>query len=1275
MSMFEASKVLNINPRFTTVRIIGGNDIDKTIPRIRTDLDVSGGCIIRKTLCVNGNIDVGCSVIITKDLDVVGNTTLQTELEVCGNATFKMDLCVVGNLKTGNLCVEKIKANLQGNLCAATTFVIGNLVIEKDLDVEGNVSVMGTTISSKFIGPLQGDLCADTTVEGNLTVEGDLTVMGNTTTIQSETHVITDNKIVVNDGELGAGVTLGTAGIEIDRGSLPDYLICFEEARGCTVTGEIGSTKCVANREDVPVGNGIARWNEILECFVTTKNLTFDPVSGNLDIGCQNISNVQALFVDQMFGKNSPINVEDELNITSSGTKITFEDGIEIGNALTSASGGTNAIAIGKCTKGLGTGAVAIGYKTVTGTGDNSIGIGVEAMGGGLATGTDNIAIGNVAAFALTSGNRNIAIGSRSLRTNRQGYDNIAIGYRAMENMDGSGTKHGSRTIAIGSNVLRSETGGSYGYDNVLMGFRAVELHNYDSEEAMNYNVIIGANALRTFTGTSYNLIKSVFIGANVGENCTSGGNYEASYCVAIGFRAFGGSSGTPGIGRYNVAIGYKSMFASSAAAQHSVAIGAYSLNAVIGGANNVAIGYGADVDVGGAIERIAIGHNAVVTGDAYVQLGEKVKYSGANAQMYFRSQRIATEEWCDGEVELAFIDKNGNLQKGNLITPGASDITDLLVNGNLDLQCANIINVNALHFGNMFGKSPILVHDQLVIKDTAAGGKIRFEAGVEIGDVATNASESTSIAIGKYANCVASGSIAIGSGASQSDSANIADTAATNTVAIGTKINNVRDRCVAIGYSLDMSGSGVSNPGQASIAIGSLHHTYDNYGTYGGQRNITMGYNIFNHGVQNDNIFIGGTIFCANPGTYNCIAMGYNPKVYGGKQQVRSLDGIVMGQQSEIHGYDSIAIGAGSVSYDNGTSLGIDTYTDVGGVALGRKSSATGYAAIAIGGVPQPGATGNASRTEASGYASIAIGRTATTVVANAIAIGTLSTATSGDTVAIGLAADAGGAQSVAIGQTADASSTGSIAIGQHAEASTGTFAIAIGGGATPGAGADATATNTIAIGKGTTASAANAIVIGTTSSAMIAGAIAMGRNAVASTGTYAIAIGGGAPGGAADSTAADAIAVGRNTTASASCAIAVGLDSTASAANVIAIGCGSSSSTADAIVMGSLTPAGSPTASAWGQTFQDKSWDDGNLFVASINITGDIVKGGSPAGVVANISSTFATNAPSAADGAFTVADGDAPTGSELSEAINELTEKVNEIADALRSIGLLG
>jgi hypothetical protein len=64
---------------------------------------------------------------------------------------------------------------------------------------------------------------------GKVVVTGDLEVLGNTTWVRSESLDVKDNIIYLNSGETGAGITLQTSGIQIDRGSLLDAVFIFDE--------------------------------------------------------------------------------------------------------------------------------------------------------------------------------------------------------------------------------------------------------------------------------------------------------------------------------------------------------------------------------------------------------------------------------------------------------------------------------------------------------------------------------------------------------------------------------------------------------------------------------------------------------------------------------------------------------------------------------------------------------------------------------------------------------------------------------------------------------------------------------------------------------------------------------------------------------------------------------------------------------------------------------------------------------------------------------------
>lgn len=64
----------------------------------------------------------------------------------------------------------------------------------------------------------------------SIVIDGNLTVTGSTTSVETINSVILDNIIVLNQNEVGAGVTAGSAGIEIERGSLTNTTFTFNES-------------------------------------------------------------------------------------------------------------------------------------------------------------------------------------------------------------------------------------------------------------------------------------------------------------------------------------------------------------------------------------------------------------------------------------------------------------------------------------------------------------------------------------------------------------------------------------------------------------------------------------------------------------------------------------------------------------------------------------------------------------------------------------------------------------------------------------------------------------------------------------------------------------------------------------------------------------------------------------------------------------------------------------------------------------------------------------
>ena len=65
--------------------------------------------------------------------------------------------------------------------------------------------------------------------QGNVIITGNLTVSGSTTTVTSQNLDIKDNILTLNSGETGHGITLDDSGLEMDRGTLVNALMTFNE--------------------------------------------------------------------------------------------------------------------------------------------------------------------------------------------------------------------------------------------------------------------------------------------------------------------------------------------------------------------------------------------------------------------------------------------------------------------------------------------------------------------------------------------------------------------------------------------------------------------------------------------------------------------------------------------------------------------------------------------------------------------------------------------------------------------------------------------------------------------------------------------------------------------------------------------------------------------------------------------------------------------------------------------------------------------------------------
>ena len=112
----------------------------------------------------------------------------------------------------------------------------------------------------------------------NLVIKGDVTQEGDTFITQAERVEVRDNMILINEGETGAGVTAGFAGIEVDRGTEQNFMFGFNESDGMFKIGKEGNMFDVALRQ--PVGAMIdgmfASWDAATKTFKTTNVIPYN---------------------------------------------------------------------------------------------------------------------------------------------------------------------------------------------------------------------------------------------------------------------------------------------------------------------------------------------------------------------------------------------------------------------------------------------------------------------------------------------------------------------------------------------------------------------------------------------------------------------------------------------------------------------------------------------------------------------------------------------------------------------------------------------------------------------------------------------------------------------------------------------------------------------------------------------------------------------------------------------------------------------------------------
>ena len=202
---------------------------------------ITADTIDEKTL----NTGVTVDGVLLKDDGVTATGTSNLTTATIGTATINggtMDAVTIGGTTPAEgtfTTMTTAGADINGGAISGTDLNLRGQALLLDNDQISGNHIDGGVISDFAsqgiddnvtpLGTVEGDARTTTTIltledtnarfDANLIVNGDLTVSGSLTSVNTTNTEIADNSIVLNKGEQAAGVTAGTAGIEIDRGS------------------------------------------------------------------------------------------------------------------------------------------------------------------------------------------------------------------------------------------------------------------------------------------------------------------------------------------------------------------------------------------------------------------------------------------------------------------------------------------------------------------------------------------------------------------------------------------------------------------------------------------------------------------------------------------------------------------------------------------------------------------------------------------------------------------------------------------------------------------------------------------------------------------------------------------------------------------------------------------------------------------------------------------------------------------------------------------------
>ena len=839
----------------------------------------------------------------------------------------------------------------------------------------------------------------------------------------------------------------------------------------------------------------------------------------------------------------------------------TGKNSVSYGN--TAQASGETSIAVGYSTTAAGQNAVAVGYS-ISAAGKNSVSIGStnQAKNEGsiaigrnnnanqnntVVIGRDSNALGNqsiaMGANATSKGTNDVAIGNE---VTADGDNSVAIGRSATTKSTASlaigsyGTKGTSATgafsIAMGRDVTASaESAIAIGKDAISDKKNAVAIGS-----GADTSTAATAQSSTNIAGKSYSWSKGVLSGADLAGMQVSVGKSGAERQiknVAAGEVSANSTDAINGSQLYAVASGL-----------------AKDLKVPYVSINSTASGTGSNVDNDGAkgSNSIAIGPSSTVTRQNGIAIGSGAQSLSEDSVVIGRNAKAETKTGAGLTTTSRAIVIGSNsrvaadITQGVAIGSGLSPDEGAVVTGDQSIAIGGNVKVDGHSAIAIGGDDARKAANQLVSytnkNDAEVTGTLQTAisdlTGYNLNDYKGTTASHAGVAYGASALAGNAG-VAIGTAADSMTRKNdkgqvVNNKPVTNAVAIGTGARANFDNSVAIGGGSNtdryatkqvnaiIDGVEVTWSGGENISPGDVV----SFGAKGFERQLKNvapgevsqtstdainGSQIYSLARKVTNIMNGGAGSLVN---VNASGEPLTKVVTGtGASKVERYYRTVDVEDDGTLKNGAIAQTPTSLSLVNVDQTNVNQQTQVprtlGNVADGVKDndvvnvSQLNAAKVKYFSVNST-VTGNQDNTGATGV--------------NAIAIGPAATATKAQSIALGNSATAGGTDSIAIGNgSVAADKVAPVAIGQGAQAN-GDFSVALGGGNWQFKGAQANGVGTTALGTysktaadtsyqtvvgfGANTTKANATAIGYNSAVSTEGGVALGANSSSSTG-----------------------------------------------------------------------------------------------------------------------------------------------------------------------------